>query len=204
MKKHKSGKRPVRPEFALPDFLTFARTPHVTAFEIPAAGRTGSITFIAVNAHLIYGKMKERRAEFRALVDWMSFRLKAESKMAAPNFILLGDLNMDLEDPVKDRRRAERYIGDLKHEVFGARHSARIYFPFICNHPRTGELVRTNARHSQTFDQIGFFLGKDERKLPLAGAGIRAGKDGADGFDYGVFDFAELFSQSFLGRPISL
>jgi len=78
MKSFKAGTRSSRPTFVLPAFVTFARTPHVTAFEIPAAGTSNPVAFVAVNAHLIYGTMKERKAEFRELVRWITMRLKAE------------------------------------------------------------------------------------------------------------------------------
>ncbi len=128
-------------------------------------------------------------------------RLRAEEKMVAPNYILLGDLNMDLDNPKNDRQKTESYIGDLKQQAFNDRHSKRIYFPFIGDHPRTNEIVRTNARHSQTFDQIGFFLGRKEKRLPMLGSADNMGKDGPDGFDYDVFDFAELFAQAIESKP---
>ncbi len=201
MKDFKAGTRKSRPTFVLPAFVTFTRTPHVTAFEIPAAGTSNPVSFVAVNAHLIYGSMKERKAEFRELVRWITMRLKADKRLVAPNFVLLGDLNMDMDNPENDRAKTEKFIGDLKKEAFDNRDSPRIYFPFIGKHPETGEIVRTNARHNQTFDQIGFFLGEDEKKLPKLGWASRIKNGGPDEFNYGVFDFADLFSKTILKKP---
>jgi endonuclease/exonuclease/phosphatase family metal-dependent hydrolase len=194
MKRHAKGERSSKPQFSLPAFVTFARTPHVTAFVVPAAGNAAPMSFIAVNAHLIYGKMEERKAEFRALVSWMMMRLKKERNMIAPNFILLGDLNLDLDDSEKDREEIEGFIAELKQEALGSANSKRIYFPFIGKHPLSKQTIRTNARQNQTFDQIGFFLGKREKGLPQLGWARKI--DGKpDSFNYGVFNFAELFSQ---------
>ena len=114
MKRFEKKERKSKPSFSMPAFVTFTRTPHVTAFEAPAAGNAKPLSFIAVNAHLIYGKMKERKEEFRALVSWMTNRLKNEKNMVAPNFILLGDLNLDLDDSEADREEIESFIGELK------------------------------------------------------------------------------------------
>ena len=196
LKKYAQTNKGSKPSLVLPAFLTFTRTPHVAAFDILGAGTAKPISFVAVNAHLIYGAMKERRAEFRELARWMAMRLKAEENMVAPNFILLGDLNMDMNNFDTDHGRVSRYMGDLKDEAFGDQSSPRIYFPFLGKHPSTGKPVLTNARHNQTFDQIGFFLGKNEGKLPKVGAAnkIKGGEE--DGFNYGVFDFAELFTEA--------
>lgn len=117
--------------------------------------------------------------------------------------MLLGDLNMDLDNPENDRARTEAYIGDLKKEAFGNSNSPRIYFPFIGKHPSTGKIPRTNARHNQTFDQIGFFLGKDEKRLLRLGWASRIANGEPDEFDYGVFDFANLFSKTILNKSYS-
>jgi len=56
---------------------------------------------------LIYGNQKERDAEFEALLDWLANRLKDQSRMMVDNFVLLGDLNLNFDRPVKDRKRIE-------------------------------------------------------------------------------------------------
>lgn len=53
------------------------RTPYVVASEALAANNTPPLAFTAVNVHLVYGAMKEREQEFEALIQWLTFRLKA-------------------------------------------------------------------------------------------------------------------------------
>ena len=196
----KAGNRKTKPTFSMPAFLTFTRTPYVAAFEVPAAGNAKPLRFIAVNAHLLYGTPRERKAEFKALLHWMTMRLKSEKRMIAPNFILLGDLNLDFDKPVKDRNEIETYIKGLNKEVFGSDDARRIYFPFIDKHPLTGREIRTNARQNQTFDQIAFFRGAKEKKLPSHIGRNSIDRSQPDGFDYGVFNFAELFSRVIKGK----
>ena len=80
-------------------FLTFVRTPYVVAFEAPAANDAPPLTFTAVNAHLVYGTMREREEEFRALIEWLINRLKSADRILTPNFILIGDLNLNFDNP---------------------------------------------------------------------------------------------------------
>ena len=145
--------------------------------------------------------MKDRKEEFKALIKWLTARLKKESKMVAPNFILLGDLNLDLDNPPKDRPVIESYIRSLNKKTFGDANARHIYFPFIGNHPRTGKPIRTNARQNQTFDQIAFFLGKREKRLPNDTWWKETVKNKPDAFDYDVFNFADLFAKVIEGKP---
>ncbi len=193
-------KKPKKPKLKLPAFLTFTRTPFVAAFEAPTAEGGEPIQFIAVNAHLIYGRMKDRKEEFKALMDWMINRLKRETQMVAPNFILLGDLNLDLDKPVKDRADINDYIRGLNEKVFGDKKIERVYFPFIDKHPVTGKLIRTNARHNQTFDQIAFFRGAKEQQLPNKRWSKLVDGDDSDAFDFNVFNFANLFAKTIKGK----
>ena len=185
----------------MPGFITFARTPHLTAFEIPAAGNANPISFIPVNAHLIYGEMAERKAEFEELVRWMINRLSSETHLTAPSFILLGDLNLNLQDSEKEREKIEGFIAELKRNILGNAKSRRIYFPFIGKHPISKKVIRTNARSNQTFDQIGFFTGQKEKHLPQLGWANKITNANPDAFDYGVFNFAELFSRTIERQP---
>ena len=151
------------PELHLPAFLTFVRTPHVAAFDIP--GLDGeAIPFIAVNAHLVYGQQRERDAEFWALMDWMIHRLKNDERMFMPSFMLLGDFNLNFDKPRNDRLAFEKKLRAINKEAFGDPESRRVYFPFIDKHPRLDRILRSNARLNQTFDQIGFFRGSDETR----------------------------------------
>lgn len=197
----KEKKRKSKPTLSMPGFITFARTPHLTAFEIPAAGNANPISFIAVNAHLIYGEMAERKAEFEELVRWMINRLSSETHLTAPSFILLGDLNLNLQDSEKEREKIEGFIAELKRNILGNAKSRRIYFPFIGKHPISKKVIRTNARSNQTFDQIGFFTGQKEKHLPQLGWANKITNANPDAFDYGVFNFAELFSRTIERQP---
>jgi len=189
------GRRRTKPTFSLPAFLTFTRTPYVAAFEVPAARNAKPLQFIAVNAHLLFGAPKERKEEFKALLRWMTMRLKSEKRMIAPNFILLGDLNLDFNKPVRDRKEIEAYIRGLNKEVFKNADARRIYFPFIDKHPLTGKEIRTNARQNQTFDQIAFFRGATEQRLPTDRWRDSIDRSHPDGFNFGVFNFADLFAR---------
>ena len=80
MADHAQGHRKTKPRFVPPRFLTFVRSPHVVAFEAPAANREPSLRFSAVNVHLVYGKMKEREQEFDALLDWLIGRAQERRK----------------------------------------------------------------------------------------------------------------------------
>ena len=198
-----AGRRRTKPTYVSPTFISFMRSPHVVAFEIPAANDQKPITFAAVNAHLIYGKQKERDAEFEALISWLTNRLKDQKRMTVDNFVLLGDLNLNFDKPIKDRKRIEGRLKKLNKEVFGDAEKRRVYFPFIDGNPVTGENIRTNARSNQTFDQISFFLGSKEKQLPNDKWRGQVDGDNPDGFNYGVFNFSDLFARSLKGKPYS-
>lgn len=145
---HGRGLRRRKPRFVPSRFLTFVRSPHLVAFEAPAANDEPSLTFTAVNVHLVYGTMRERRQEFDALLDWLIARLRSGERMVTPNFLLLGDLNLDFDKPRADRRRIDDRIRGL------------------------------NAR-------------PNDRWLDAWTPGRNP-----DDFDFGVFDFADLFSRT--------
>lgn len=199
----RAGTRRTKPTYVSPAFISFMRSPHVVAFEIPAANDQKPITFAAVNAHLIYGKQKERDAEFEALISWLTNRLKDQKRMTVDNFVLLGDLNLNFDKPIKDRKRIEGRLKKLNKEVFGDAEKRRVYFPFIDGNPLTGENIRTNARSNQTFDQISFFLGSKEKQLPNDQWRGQVDGEKPDGFNYGVFNFSDLFARSLKGKPYS-
>ena len=190
-----SGKRKSKPKLVHPNFLTFVRTPYVVAFEAPAANGAKPLTFTAVNAHLIYGTMKEREQEFDALIEWLANRLKSQDRTVTPNFILMGDLNLNFDHPRRDRQRIDEKLRTLNKEIFGKPNVRRIYFPFLDRHPRQRKILRTNARAKETFDHFGFFNG-DQVQLPNDGWLKCIDKNNFDGYDFGVFNFAELFSQA--------
>jgi endonuclease/exonuclease/phosphatase family metal-dependent hydrolase len=195
-----SPSKPRAPKFKvkMPEFLTFIRPPFCVAFEI--RGHPGSKPYglMAINAHLYFGDyMADRRQEFSALMSWIRARAAEEGKSYYPNFLLLGDLNLDF-DSERDRARVEEEIKGVNDEWEGE--GIACNFPFLDVHDGQDEPFRTNARLSETFDQIGFFS-RDER-LPTHDQNASAGRPDAEhGWDYGVFNFVDLFSVALLGRP---
>ncbi len=181
-------------------FVTFVRTPYLVAFEIPAANKQPPLRFTAVNAHLVFGKPIERENEFNALIGWLIHRLKSRLRVT-PNFVLLGDLNLNFDDPSKDRARIDDSLRERNKQAFGDKNIRRLYFPFLDPHPVTGEVFRTNARATQTYDQIGFFLGRKQPCLPNDQWRKLVKKGGPDNFDYGVFKFSDLFARATLKKP---
>lgn len=199
----KKPRKPSAPKFDPLDFYTFARTPHVAAFEAPAYDNGDPLQFLAVNAHLLFGKRVQRKAEFRELVTWIYSRLKQGNRMVAPNAILLGDLNMDFDDPTTDSAEINDFMKTLNRTVFKSSKTDRVYLPFIDRHPATGEYLRSNARQKETYDQIIFFRSGREERMPHVGWKTRvpAGPPvNPDGYNFGVFNFVELFAEALHGK----
>ena len=71
---------------------------------------------------------------------------------------------------------------------------AKINLPFLDAHPDQATVFRSNARRNQTYDQVAI-IARDKR-LPPPHQNDEAGHGGADGFDYGMFDFVRLFLDS--------
>ncbi len=192
---YEAGRRRRKPRLNLPVFLSFIRQPFCVAFRITGHPGTRPYEIMAVNAHLYFGNyISDRRQEFNALVDWLMSRLTANSRAYYPNFILFGDLNLDYDDPDRDRARIEQRIKSLNSELEGA----NVNFPFLDAHPGREEVFRTNARLTETFDQIGLFS-RDPR-LPAYTDNASMGAN-PQGPDYGVFEFGNLFSEALMGRP---
>jgi hypothetical protein len=185
-----------KPKLRMPMFLTFIRQPFCVSFRIAGNPGTKPYEFMAVNAHLYYGDyISDRRQEFDALMDWITERVVLDHRAYYPNFLLLGDLNLDYDNPNTERARIEPHLKTLNNR---SGDEVNVYFPFLDSHPdRTGPF-RTNARMSETFDQIGLFS-RDSR-LPTFEDNSIMGQD-ARGPDYGVFNFVELFSQALLNAP---
>ena len=192
---YRAGRRRRRPRLNLRVFLSFIRQPFCVAFRIAGHPGTQPLEFMAVNAHLYFGNyITDRRQEFNALADWIMSRLTANSRAYYPNFILFGDLNLDYDNPARDRKRIEDRIKAFNSELEGA----NVNFPFLDVHPAKQEIFRTNARLTETFDQIGLF-NRDPR-LPTYTDNATMGAD-PQGPDYGVFEFGDLFSEAILGEP---
>lgn len=186
-------KAPTKPPLVLPTFLSFIRTPHCVSFRIPGSGGAKPYEFLAVNAHILYGAGKEERwREFRALIDWLSWRAKNAKRMYRPDVILIGDMNFDWQNPKKNRPMVEEALAGLNRNLHLRRGShGKLYFPLLDTHPTTGQVVRTNARLNETFDQIAFIT--FDQRFPSAETPV---SQDPDGFDYGVFNFVNLFAQA--------
>ena len=180
-----------------PRFLTFIRTPHCASFSILGKDGADSVDFLAINAHTLFGdSKKERTREFFALLDWLVQRAKQSKRMYFKNMIVLADLNMEFDDADNRFSDIVKRLHDLESNLLTGQTAARVNFPFLDVHPAETSLFSTNARRNQTFDHIAFFIDKKEKGLPLNSQNQVAGQTGPNGYDYGVFNFSELFAQS--------
>lgn len=191
------GDRRTRPAFSSPAFfLSFIRSPYLVAFEVTGHPSSRTYRLMAINAHLLFGKsMRERRLEFDALMDWIIARVKEDSAYYK-NFVLLGDLNLKFDDPERDRASISRHLKTFDN---AAGDEVKVLFPFLDPHPSRSEVFRTNARLSETFDQIGLFYRPTD--LPRHLQDTHLGDDVRLGPDYGMFNFVQLFSEALRGKP---
>ena len=194
----RKGRKPRRPKVKLPTFLAFIRAPFCVSFEILGHPGTEPYRFMGVNAHLYFGNfIDDRRQEFDALMNWIVGRVDENDTAYYPNFILFGDLNLDYDNPSKDRGRVERHLKQFDGE---SAEGVRVNFPFLDPHPPRTTVFRTNARLTETFDQIGLFF-RDHR-FPPCDVNEDMGRH-PEGPDYGVFDFVDLFAQAVLNKPFA-
>ncbi len=193
---YKAGKRTKPKNIKLPAFLNFIRQPYCVSFKIKGFPGTQPYEFMAVNAHLFFGDyMSDRRQEFHALMQWIIERVKNNDKAYYPNFVLLGDLNLDFNNPLKDRKTVEKSMKSYDkngNEETDPKKRINVNFPFLDSHPIHKKVLKTNARLTETFDQIGMFFRDTNKLWPTyednANMGIQV-----NGSDYGVFNFVELF-----------
>ncbi|MEM7431617.1 MAG: hypothetical protein AAF351_06720 [Pseudomonadota bacterium] len=189
---------------SLPAFLDFIRTPHCAAFVIKGKGSGDDIEFLALNAHTLYGNSKkERKREFDALFEWLVKRAKSRDTMYFKNMIILADLNMMFNNADTQLSDIIKKIHDLGSHFFADDGDVRVNFPFLDVHPDETQLFNTNARSNQTFDHVAFFVDPDEHNLPLESANRNAGKtngvEDLNAYNYGVFNFVELASETLHG-----
>lgn len=184
-----------------PEFLTFIRTPHCVSFSIKGRDSASSVDFLAVNAHLLFGQSeRERTREFFALLEWLVQRAKQTKRMYFKNMILMGDLNMDFESPDSRYSDIVKLLIELNSNLLSGQSAARVNFPFLNVHPDQYSLFNTNARRSEAFDHVAFFIDKDETGLPKDTQNQQAGQIGPNDYDYGVFDYSDLFAQAIYGK----
>jgi len=191
--------KPRKPQFnvQLPTFLSFIRAPFCVSFRIAGHSGTQPYEFLAINAHLYFGRfMSDRRQELDALMEWILARVREDDTTYAPNFVLMGDLNLDFDRPETDRKRIEKHL-----RGFAARSGQKyiVNFPFLDKHPKQSRYLRTNARLSQTFDQIGLFC-RDDR-FPAFSDNRHMGSSRV-GPDYGVFEFTQLICKALHGKRL--
>jgi hypothetical protein len=94
------------------------------------------------------------------------------------------------------RPRIEEHIKTFNQQM-GKR--ANVNFPFLDVHPNYKSQFRTNARLSETFDQIGLFS-RDDR-LPTYKDNATMGSE-LRGPDYGIVNFVELFREALELPPV--
>ena len=176
----------------LNDFFDFIRAPHYATFDV--LGKGSKYEVAVVNAHLHYGKSKQREKEFMMLLEWIF--LKAKKASEAPITMIIGDLNLDFGKNNAERR--EVIYAFLEEENGSGRNKVDANFPFLEKHPIQDEL-KTNIRQTESFDQIAYFH-RDPR-LPLTKHNQLAGTSTEDFFDFGMFNFVELFEAAGVIEP---
>ncbi len=194
------GKEPKPPKVNIPVFLTFIRQPFCSSFCILGHPGTDPYKIMAVNAHLYFGNsVTDRRQEFDALMEWILGRFKEKEAAYYPNFVLMGDLNLDFDNPKTDRERIAKHIKSFDTKTQGSQSGANVYFPFLDAHPVHNTLFRTNARLKETFDHIGFF--NQDTRLPQYRHRDSMGSQ-ERGPNYGMFNFVELFNDALNAKPL--
>ena len=162
-------------------------------------GRHRALNFIAVNAHLLYGKSKsERELEFKALIEWLTLRSKKIRTSRHPNLILLGDCNLDFGPSDVMREDIDTLLKSLNKTYLKSKKAADANFPLLSEHPKHGYL-KTSLRQKATYDQIGIF--STDKRLPKPDDNKTAGST-AGSFDYGVFDLGNLISHALHSKAI--
>ena len=175
-------------------FVSFLRTPYLVSFIVQGEDDT-DYRIGCVDAHLLYGTKSGRQGEFFALLDWLVRRgTVAPERLDAPITMLMADLNLDFDSSTDARKqRIEDYVTSINGDRLKDT-GAGINFPFLDVHPEKPSVFRTNARKDQTYDHIAFI--SRDRRLPRAHHNNLAGTLGPDDYDYGQFDFVDLFKDA--------
>lgn len=199
--KAESKRAPKKPIIQLPRFLTFIRQPHCASFKVLAKGTAKPHEFLVVNAHLLYGNNKlERKWEFDSLLEWLTVRAKKADKLYHKNMLLMGDCNLEFESTGIKREEVDAQLKLLNNTRLKSKKAAKVNFPLLNDHPTEGRLT-TNIRLNQTYDQIALF--SHDKRLPTHEANKTAGSNGANGYDYGVFNYSELFAHALHEKSFS-
>lgn len=139
--------------------------------------------------------MSDREQEFKALMEWIIERVKQDNKTYYDNFILLGDLNLNFDNPDRDIAKISNYLKDFDMQ---SGNTSNVNFPFLDIHPSQDGVWRSNARKTETFDQIGLFF--SDNRLPDHSKNDLAGE--SSDFNYAVFDFVKLFAKVIMKKSI--
>jgi len=194
MDRYNRGRRRTKPTLEIPVFTSFIRQPFCVSFMIKGHPGTKPYRFMAVNAHLIFGTPAQRKEEFESIMEWIIARVREDHRTYYPNFVLLGDLNLNYDNPDRDIKDVEDYLKSFDSKL-GNR--VNVNFPFLDVHPDQTEQFTSNVKLTQRYDQIGFFF--REEGLPTHLDNDSMGKEDR-GPDFGVFNFSELFSQALHGK----
>ena len=112
--------------------------------------------------------------------------------MYHPNVIFLGDCNLDFKNPISSKKKVDAFLKKRNSADLRGK-SAKLNFPFLSVHPDQNSVFRTNARISETYDQIGIVA--HDKRLPTSDDNKSAGS-GQDAYDFGMFNYVELFCQA--------
>ncbi|MCP3976270.1 MAG: endonuclease/exonuclease/phosphatase [bacterium] len=193
-------------------FVQFIRAPFAASFVVRAQAGAEQFEFLAVNAHLHFGREVDRQNEAAALIEWILGKVRSDD---AENVLLLGDLNFNFDNPRLDLGRIQKRFEQLGGFDTDGGRQVFVSFPFIVGHPRPkqnhtpNELFRTNIRLTQTYDQIGLFSRDSRLRRYIETTPDAAHRTEhawgalATGPDYGVFNFTDLFCQALEGVPYS-
>ena len=120
--------------------------------------------------------------------------------MYYPNLLLMGDCNLDFQKPDEERPQISAFLKSLNATHLSHHKHAKINFPFLDVHPDENQVYRTAARLEDTYDQIAIIL--RDKGLPDSDQNAAAGST-ANGYNYGVFNFVELFSNALHGKNVN-
>ena len=115
------------------------------------------------------------------------------------DMLLLGDLNLDFRQVDVRRAAIEDALKALNGGALKGKGRAVVNFPFFDVHPKATKVFRSTARRTETYDQIAVF--SHDKRLPRPPGNAKAGTN-ASGFDYGVFNFSDLFAEALHGKPL--
>ena len=150
------------PESGLPMFLTFIRQPFCVSFRINGHPGTAPYENNGDQRSPLLRPIHHRPAPGVRGADGVDYRTgRDEPQGLLPELPAHGGPEPGLRQPRERRGRIEGYLKTFNNRSGDA---VNVYFPFLDPHPPQPEPFRTNARLTETFDQIGLF--SRDRRLP--------------------------------------